>query len=339
VLLPEWFDKADTAVKVALIAALASLTTSALTLLHSLFGAPLKYWLEKKALRHRLATEYEYQQRKNLRDLITKYRGRLVEAGEALNHRIWNFYRNEPHHWLDASGRYADSGYYFRSWAYRLLNVLAVARLFEKQAMFIDSRIAEKTDLDFIKYVKALGWAACDVSLFDGLNYPADRQTDHLFKDIVRLICDTCCADGNFLDQDAVHQVLQGKSQDRRYQSVHRFLDGLKRARWDRIVVIDLFVMAFLNTFGYETQHSTAKDFDKVVREIENEQILRNLRRWLVKLGLEKETGARLIVNAIEARLPRAALAGGDRPASAATSPGLTLRSALGQAEDQDLLP
>ena len=37
--LPEWFEKADVAVKVALIAALASLATSALTVLHS-FLAP-----------------------------------------------------------------------------------------------------------------------------------------------------------------------------------------------------------------------------------------------------------------------------------------------------------
>ena len=50
-LLPEFFEKADVAVKVALIAAFASLATSLLTVAHSLLGAPVKYWLEKKALR------------------------------------------------------------------------------------------------------------------------------------------------------------------------------------------------------------------------------------------------------------------------------------------------
>src|SRR5271157_5167706 len=145
-LLPQWFDAADVPVKVALIAAFVALATSVLTIAHSLFGAPLKYWLEKKALRNKLATEYEYEQRKNLRTLIAKYQGRMVETAEALNHRMWNLYRNESKGWLDAHGKYDGAQYYFKSWAYRFLNFLAMARLFEKEAIFIDSRIAEKTD-------------------------------------------------------------------------------------------------------------------------------------------------------------------------------------------------
>ena len=71
-----------------------------------------------------------------MRSLIGKYRGRLIEAAEALNHRIWNFYRNESKGWIEIGGRYDGDSYYFRSWAYRLLNLLAVARLFEKGAIF-----------------------------------------------------------------------------------------------------------------------------------------------------------------------------------------------------------
>jgi hypothetical protein len=83
-LLPELFDKADTAVKVALIAAFTALATSLITVVHSLFGAPLKYWLEKRSLRNKLAIEYEYAQRKNLRELIGRYQGRMLEAAETL---------------------------------------------------------------------------------------------------------------------------------------------------------------------------------------------------------------------------------------------------------------
>lgn len=247
-LLPQWFDTADVPVKVALIAAFVALATSALTIAHSLFGAPLKYWLEKKALRNKLATEYEYDQRKSLRTLIAKYQGRMVETAEVLNHRMWNLYQNESKGWLDASGRYADAHYYFRSWAYRFLNFIAMTRLFEKEAIFIDSKIAEKSDLDFIKYVKAFGWATCDVALFSGVQYDDFRQKDHFFRDSLRHICDACCKEGNFLDQEEIHRLLNNSD----YQSVYRFFDGLKkdenRLRWDRLVVVDLLLMAFLNS-------------------------------------------------------------------------------------------
>jgi hypothetical protein len=304
--LPDWFAKADTPVKVALIAAFVSLATSVLTMAHSLFGAPLKYWLEKKALRNKLATEYEYEQRKNLRALIAKYRGRIIETAEVLNHRMWNLYQNESKGWMDRQGNYDDAQYYFKSWAYRFLNFLAIARLFEKEAIFIDSRIAERTDLVFIKYVKAFGWATCDVALFSGVSYDDSRQKDHLFRDSLRRVCDACCKDGDFLDQQAVDKLLTSSD----YQFIHRFFDGLKkdedRLRWDRLVVLDLLIMAFLNSFGYDIQRSSQEDFKAVVEHVEHGKILRNLNGWLSKLGLDKESGAKLIRAAIQSRLEKA---------------------------------
>jgi len=304
-LLPQWFDTADVPVKVALIAAFVALSTSVITIAHSLFGAPLKYWLEKKALRNKLATEYEYEQRKNLRALIAKYQGRMVETAEVLNHRMWNLYQNESKGWLDASGRYADAQYYFKSWAYRFLNFLAMARLFEKEAIFIDSKIAEKSDLDFIKYVKAFGWATCDVALFTGVQYDDFRQKDHFFRDSLRHICDACCKEGNFLDQEKIHELLSNSD----FQSVYRFFDGLRkdenRLRWDRLVAVDLLLMAFLNSFGYDMQRSSLEEFSTVVGHVKHTQILQNLNTWLSKLGLDKEAGAHSIRVTIESRLAK----------------------------------
>jgi hypothetical protein len=301
--MPDWYAAADTPVKVALIAALVSMATSLLTIAHSLFGAPLKYWLEKKALRNKLATEYEYDQRKSLRTLISKYQGRMIEAAEVLNHRMWNLYKNEGKGWLDRQGNYEDAQYYFKSWAYRFINFLAMARLFEKEAIFIDSRIAEKTDLAFIKYMKAFGWATCDVALFSGVTYDDSRQKDHFFRDDLRRVCDACCKDGSFPDQEAIDRLL--KSSD--YQFIYRFFDGLKkeegRLRWDRLVVLDLLIMAFLNSFGYDIQQSSQEDFKTVVKHVKHGKILRNLDGWLSKLGLEKEPSAKLIRVEIESRL------------------------------------
>ena len=298
--LPQWLDKADTAVKVALIAAVASLATSALTILHSLGGAPFKYWIEKKALRNRLATEYEYEQRKSLRTLIGRYQGQLVESGESLNHRMWNLYQNEAKGWLRQDGKYEEVPYYFQSWAYRFMNFFAVVRFFEREATYIDARVAEQTDLDFVKFIKAFNWAACDVALFEGIDYDAFHQTDHLFRDNLRRICDACCKEGAFLDHDKIHAVLREKAN----LSIYRFLDDLKsnedRLRWDRLLVIDLLIMAFLNTFGYAVQRSTQNDFRTVVQKIRHPKILDNLQRWLSKLGLAEHAGAGLILKAMD---------------------------------------
>lgn len=301
-LLPEWFDKADTAVKVALIAALASLATSLITVLHSLFGAPMKYWLETRALRNKLAMEYEYAQRKNLRELIGKYQGRMLEAAESLNNRLWNLYGNQGRGWLDANGNYTNCGYYLPSFVYRFLNFYSLARRFESEAILIDSRIAEDKDLDFVKFVKAFHWAICDIALFGSVNYDDKFAVDHFFRDKIREICDSCMEEERFLRHEELRSILL---ETPGFDVVFRFFDGLKknepRLRWDRLVALHLLLLAFINRFGYDMQESSLKQFVKVALQANNPRILRNLVEWLPKLGLQRNKPAKLIERAVEA--------------------------------------
>ena len=303
-ILPDWFDKADAPVKVALITAIAALATSLITASHGLFGAPLKYCLEKRALRSKLATEYEYEQRKNLRALIGKYQGRMLEAAETLSHRLWNLYENQDKGWLDADGDYKGCGYYLPSFVYRFLNFYAMARRFESEAILIDSRIAEERDLDFVKFVKAFAWAICDVALFDNTGYDTKYATDHFFRDQLREICDLCIEGEGFLGHEELRSVLLKGSNS---QAVFRFFDGLKknesRLRWDRLVTVHLLLMAFVNGFGYDMQKSTPQQFIDVSQQANGPEVLRNLASWLPKLGLEKNRQVKLITNAVKAVL------------------------------------
>ena len=49
---------------------------------------------------------YRSEQQKALRDHFAMYKGLLLEAGESLNHRFWNFYYHEKAGWLDLRGHY-----------------------------------------------------------------------------------------------------------------------------------------------------------------------------------------------------------------------------------------
>lgn len=299
-ILPEWFDKADVPVKVAMIAALAAFVTSLIPIVHSLLGAPFKYWLEKRALRSKLETEYEYAQRKNLRELIGKYQGRMLEAAEALNHRLWNLYDNQARGWLDAKGDYENCGYYLHSFVYRFLNFYSLARKFESEAILIDSRIARRTDLDFVMFVKAFHWAICDIALFDKLSYDSETQYDHFFRDRIREVCDSCFRGEEFLK----HKELRSLNlKNPEFHSVYRFFDGLRmdepRFRWDRLVAVHLLLLAFINNFGYEMQQSTPQQFKDVASHAKNPVVLENLTRWIPRLGLSENGPTRLAMSAV----------------------------------------
>jgi hypothetical protein len=60
-------------------------------------------------------------------------------------------------------------------------------------------------------------------------------------------------------------------------------------------------LLAFVNSFGYDMQASTPQQFIDAARQTGNPQVLRNLRSWLPKLGLQQNKSADLIGKAVEA--------------------------------------
>ncbi len=279
----------------------AAIVSAMVALVTTLLATPLQVLVKRHILGFRLRSEYDYEQRRKLRELIGLYVGRMLEAAENLNHRFWNLYTNEARGWLDAGGHYEDLDklYYFKTTAYRFLAVCALLRRFESEAIFIDSRIAEKDDLYFVKYLKALRWALTDVALFEGLEYSTFDQTDHIFSDNLRMICDACWTEGKFCSIEEFPTLVRKKPQT---EAVLKFLDGINandpRLRWDRVVVFHLLLMGFLNTFGYDMQVSTDEQFRQVAAKVRNPKILRNLSEWLPKLGLDEQSEAIRIIHA-----------------------------------------
>src|SRR3989442_12610033 len=89
----------------------------------AIVSAAVSYWFKRGETRHKAEVDYEYEQRKKLREVIGRYHGRLLSAANSMSYRLWNLYSNHDKGWLKVQGAYATSGYYFLSSVYRFLNV------------------------------------------------------------------------------------------------------------------------------------------------------------------------------------------------------------------------
>src|SRR5439155_5054631 len=145
----------------------------------TLLATPVRYFVDKRALQHQLRSQYEHDQRKQLKELIGRYHGRLVEAADAWHNRMNNLYKYDGEGRLDAGGRYGELEYYFGTTVYRFVALCSLARRFEAEAFFFDARIAERADLDFIKFAKAFRWLMTDLELVDGIPYDGWQARDH----------------------------------------------------------------------------------------------------------------------------------------------------------------
>jgi len=266
----------------------------------AIISAAVSYAFRRSEIRFNLVAEYEQEQRKQLRALVGRYHGRLLQVASSLNSRLWNLYTNRDAGWLDANGQYTQLGYYLATTIHRFLSFCTFSRKFESEAIYLDGRIASKDDFLFADYLAALRWVLTDVALFKELPYNSGIAIDHFFSDSLRSCCDSCWVKKAMISLDDFNTRMET---DRSLDKVVMFFDGLgqeeDRLRWDRIIAFHLLLLAFINRFGYKIHRVNDNAFYQVVQQIEHPIILRNLVHALPRLGISNDREARRITRAV----------------------------------------
>lgn len=247
---------------------------------------------EHQLLHRRIEVEHEADERKKLRELTGRYRGRMVEAAYEFHIRMTNLYSSDGYAWLTAPRGYHERHYFFHTTVLRFLALLSIANRFERDAFYIESQLASRDEVSFLWYCKGMRVLATDVRLFAGLGYDANEAVDHLFKDELRDMCAAITKDdGSEVGLAAFVELFPNGDLERALQ----FFDGLKpnenRYRFDRVVALHLLVASFLNRFGYERQHISSSSLTDIAGQIRHEQVSNALIDLLDDVGLHHEAG------------------------------------------------
>jgi hypothetical protein len=166
-------------------------------------------------------TEYELEQQRELRALMGRYTGRMLEAAIDWDRRMMQLYEYAesaadnkddpdfnwhmmcPGWWLrlgdDGDGspsavaqyRRDPEYYFYLSVVFRFLSLLAIARRFEAQAFYIDARHVKnhQNELYFLRYAKSFLWAMTYSGLSPDDGFPG---ADHFISDKFRPMLDLC---------------------------------------------------------------------------------------------------------------------------------------------------
>ncbi|MEU6079830.1 hypothetical protein [Streptomyces sp. NPDC047108] len=279
-----------------------ALISGVVALLVSVVGPSLKHGFDKRFLRRKLELEYRYEQQKNLRDHIARFKGLFLETGGSLSGRMWNFYKNESQGWLAFDSRDLPRGYYVNSFAYRILITVAACRLIERQALFFDTTVAAKKDRKFLEAMKLNIATWTEIELFDGLGYASDATIDHMYRDDLAAMADSLHQDEALTPFQKFRDDVAGGNRD--CVKVFEFLNGMckgeSRFRFDRVVAAHLVLLATLNRFGYEYQKKGREEFLDVARRCNHPATLANLGKSVRAMKLHRESGFRDLVWAIE---------------------------------------
>lgn len=270
----------------------------------------IKYKSKKDELSHanKLNFEHSLSEKKRIKESISKYKIHIMNSCETLNHRLWNLAEHYDKKWHFVDGNYfKDSKYYFHSFIYRIASLVWWSKKIEDQLIYLDTTIADKEDLDFLKFCKFINITLTQVKLFDGLEYDSSSDKDHFYhhKLTQQVSCISNQDKNNVIEYDEFEKDLTKYLKE--MDGLCKFVDGLSpqenRLRWNRLYSLHLIIIAFLNNYGYDFQKTSEEQIKEVVGFMKlsnaSEQVLLNLKGLLVKYSLNDNDEVSKIIRVI----------------------------------------
>jgi hypothetical protein len=292
-----WLRGLNPTLAAAIVSAVVSLVVALIT---SLVAPTVKYGFDKRLERRKLELTYTAEQSKALRDRIGFHKGTILAAAEELAGRIGQYHDiPQASAWLQGPG---GSGYYKRSFVYRVLTCWSALDHFSRGAVYIDAEVATKGDWAFAKAIKLGLDAWSEVRLFDGLNYDASHSTDHFFRGQIARLVD------NFRDPETdapltwskFEQILSAGQNN--FTDVFSYLtseDLRSQLKYQRLMAAYLVLVATINSFGYDYQRISDTQIENISRDC-MQAVRGNLLMMVERLSLEKERGFRDLVKILK---------------------------------------
>lgn len=251
----------------------------------------------------KLDKEHEYEQRKKIKEVISKNKIRIIDSAEALNHRMWNFNENHVKKWHIYNKEGADNQYYLCSFIYRILVFYSWCNSIEKDMIYLDSTIVSEKDLDFVKFLKLLPQVMCDVVLFKGLDYNPSHDTDHFFKNDFQIAVDKVKDKDGVISFDEFKKKI--KDEDKDVNKFIKFISGIspdeERLRWFRLQSMHYVLLMFINTFGYDFQHTRVSKIAELKDMHKENLAIKNLEKIIIKIKLQGNPEVKAILGALNA--------------------------------------
>ncbi len=283
----KWISDLDLTLQVVIISSLTSLIVLIL-------GWIIRALYERGSLRYKLKKEFEFEQKKKLKQDIAKNKIHLLNAIEELNHRLWNFnlYVGEGWHKISKNDWFKNDQYYINSFVYRILVFIHWTLKTEKDTVSVDSTIADKNDIKFLKYIKTLKEIFTAADLLRDLGYDRSSNTNHFYKNDLIGYCKWVVENGKVLDFDEFEIKLKYN-----YESLQKVIeyfttieDNISDRNLNVLRCTHLLAIQFLNDFGHSYQKTNKKKINRITNDYKTKIMIKDrFEKFIINSKLENE--------------------------------------------------
>ncbi|VTR49095.1 hypothetical protein [Sphingobacterium thalpophilum] len=248
-----------------------------------------KPFAEKGLLLHKIKYEHQSSQAKLVKEHIAKYKSRLLSSAESLRNRFINLFDNNNEEWHNVNGNYENDSHYLDSTVYRFVSFFHALKMLENNLIYLDPTNSTKSDLRILKYIRLAKDVMCDIALFEGFPYDKTYAKDHFFSTpldaTIALFEESCSL--SFTEFMAKKQVYLSN-----LRSIYQFFDDINlsenRLRMERIKILHLLLIGFLNEYGYDFHKTSRNEIKDLKGKIGKFKLLENYVKLRYRYRLNK---------------------------------------------------
>ncbi len=284
----DWFVGLDIKIQVVIISSITSLIVL-------LLGWLFKFLYERFSLSYKLKKEFQFEQKKRLKEEIAKNKTHLLNSVEALNHRLWNFTQNVNEGWHNVSEiewfKKKDQ-YYINSFVYRFLCFIHWTIKTEKDTITVDTTIANKEDIRYLKWIKTFKDIFTDADLLQELGYDKAHDTNHFYKNDLIGYSKWIIENNQVIDFDDFKEKL--KNNYKSLKPVIEYFSTIKDDDKDKNLNVlrcfHLLSIKFLNEYGHDYQITPKEKLNRITKMYKSKiKIKQGFSEFIAKSKLEKE--------------------------------------------------
>lgn len=246
-----------------------SIISALVTVAMFVLGWIFKIIYDKHSLNYKLKQEYTFEQKKRIKEGISKTKTPLLQASESLNHRFWNLESNIDEKWLERQRNEwtVEEHHYLRSFVYRWLCLVFWILKAEKSVGEYDGTLSPKVDLLYLKYVKTIKFCLCDRLLLEKLDYTVRDTSNHFYIDDLPKFASYLENDGAVISYYEFEEKLNANLMP--IEKVFMFFSSVnsdgKNKNLNLLRVLHLIVISFLNRFGHEYQETSSTKVNELL--------------------------------------------------------------------------
>lgn len=249
---------------------------------------------ERYTLNYKLKVEYDFEQKKRLKEEIAKNKMHLLNIAEEFNHRLWNLNENISKNWLQINQEEWEerTKYYTRSFVYRFLVFLHWVLKTEKDTISIDTIVADKKDIEYLKFIKTFKDIFSEPKLLKELDYSNGNNTNHFFKNNLKGYTKWIIEDERVIDFDEFSDKTENKYNE--LKKVINYFSEIENNDIDKNLNIlrcfHLLIISFLNEYGHTYQHTSDEKIIELTKVYKGKiKIKKGFQEFIEKSKLEKE--------------------------------------------------